>query len=60
MKFKDYDGRRRRAIKRLEKDLAEWNSHNEDKRTKSGKIRSHEDERLRLEEVIANTKAHLK
>lgn len=60
MKFKDYDGRRRRAIKRLEKDLAEWNSHNADKRIKSGKIRSHEDERLRLEEVIANTKAHLK
>ena len=59
MKFKDLDGRRKRALKRLEKNLSEWNTHNKDKITRSGKIRSHEDEKLRIEKVIENTKNNL-
>jgi hypothetical protein len=59
MKFKDLDGRRKSALKRLEKYLSEWNSHDKDKTTRSGKIRSHEDEKIRLENEIQNIKNNL-
>lgn len=60
MKFNDYDGRRKGALKRLESNLTKWNSHNEDKKDKYGNvIRSHEQEKERIENEIAILKIRL-
>lgn len=61
MKFNDYDGRRKGALKRLEINLTKWNGHNEDKKDKYGNIIcSHEQEKERIEKEIAILKVRLK
>ena len=54
------NGRRRGALHRLEKKLQEWNSHDKPYANHKGIKRSHEAEKDRIEQEIANIKAHLK
>lgn len=55
------NGRRAEALKRLEKQLIEWNKHDHEKASvQTGEVlRSHEAEKNRIEYEISRLKAHL-
>ena len=58
-KVANRNGRRKGALERLEKKLQEWDSHNQLYTNHKGITRSHEAEKARIEQEIANIKAHL-